>query len=200
MNQSYHESNKSRCMKFSCFFSPKKDHIIYNFLLCTSSGSLLFKQYQSNLRHRTKWRGRRQKEMLATDKFLFPLFSDLQKKEGESPRSFLKEKQAPCCIFCSLLGRRATKRKLTKLPTKIDFFLKGRFFTIVCSCITFYADEVITTLVITIQVLHCVCSIALQVIDHIFCRNRNSTIQFLYTWKLSLPELYVWTTCTFLSH
>jgi len=200
MNQSYHESNKSRCMKFSCFFSPKKDHIIYNFLLCTSSGSLLFKQYQSNLRHRTKWRGRRQKEMLATDKFHFPLFSDLQKKEGESPRSFLKEKQAPCCIFCSLLGRRATKRKLTKLPTKIDFFLKGRFFTIVCSCITFYADEVITTLVITIQVLHCVCSIALQVIDHIFCRNRNSTIQFLYTWKLSLPELYVWTTCTFLSH
>ena len=181
-------------------FQPKKGPHHLQLLTLYHSGSLLFKQYQSNLRHRTKWRGRRQKEMLATDKFLFPLFSDLQKKEGESPRSFLKEKQAPCCIFCSLLGRRATKRKLTKLPTKIDFFLKGRFFTIVCSCITFYADEVITTLVITIQVLHCVCSIALQVIDHIFCRNRNSTIQFLYTWKLSLPELYVWTTCTFLSH
>ena len=133
MNQSYHESNKSRCMKFSCFFSPKKDHIIYNFLLCTI---VLAPYFLSNIKaicDTEQNGGRRQKEMLATDKFLFPLFSDLQKK-GESPRSFLKEKQAPCCIFCSLLGRRATKRKLTKLPTKIDFFLKRWFFTIaVCS-------------------------------------------------------------------
>ena len=116
---------------FLCFFPAQKrttsSKMSYNFVL------VLAPYFLSNIKAicDTEQNGAAEgKEMLATDKFLFPLFSDLQKKEGESPRSFLKEKQAPCCIFCSLLGRRATKRKLTKLPPKIDFFLKHRFFTV----------------------------------------------------------------------
>ena len=115
---------------FLCFFPAQKrttsSKMSYNFVL------VLAPYFLSNIKAICDGEqngSRRQKEMLATDKFLF-LFFRFAEKEGESPRSFLKEKQAPCCIFCSLLGRRATKRKLTKLPPKIDFFLKHRFFTV----------------------------------------------------------------------